>query len=96
MYETVPGGSGVRLLMDDAAMTLRTGKPGERLPRGVWVLPYMGPNSELVVAAIRGDGRIVGVPIVIPWGTNSVEIVEALATALDVADSESRIGLRVV
>lgn len=76
-------------------MPLRTAKPGERLSRGVWVLPYMGPNSELVVAAIRGDGRIIGQPVTIPWGTDSVQVVLDLWELLEATDTDGP-GLRVI
>ena len=76
-------------------MPFRVGKPNERFGRGVWVLPYMGPNSEIVVAAIRGDGRIVGDPVNIPWGADSVQVVLDLWELLDATDHEGP-GLRVI
>lgn len=76
-------------------MPFRIGKPGERFTRGVWVLPYMGQNSEIVVAAVRGDGRIIGEPVVIPWGSDSVQVVLDLWELLDASDAVGQ-GLRVI
>lgn len=69
---------------------LRSGVPGERLARGVWVLPYMGPNYELVLVAVRGDGRAIGDPVMIPWGADSVKVAEDLWTLIEATTPASR------
>lgn len=68
---------------------LRSGLPGERLARGVWVLPYMGPNYELILVAVQGDGRALGEPVMIPWGADSVKVAEDLWDLLDAVTEPS-------
>lgn len=56
--------------------------------RGVWVAPWMGPKGEIVLLAIRRDGRLVGEPYTIPVGTSHILALDALWERLDREDPE--------
>lgn len=58
----------------------------EKLNRGVWVLPYLGPNGETVMVAIRADGRILGQPVLVPWAADGIQAALDLWDVLDAAD----------
>lgn len=75
------------------------GKPlsrSERLPRGVWFESYMGEKFELIIVAVRSDGRRLCEPRLILPGENSVAIAEAMWDHLETEDPEVRTQLRAV
>lgn len=78
---------------------LKIGKPGDRLERGLYVMPAMGESFEIILFAVRSDGRILGGVhglVSVAPGANSVKIAEDLAERLDLVDPDRRRILRVV
>lgn len=75
------------------------GSPGERLERGVYVMAGMGEQFEIMLFAVRADGRVLDghrglIPC--PPGANSLQISEDLFDRLEAADPDTRSRLRVV
>jgi hypothetical protein len=77
-------------------MLLRTGNPSERLSRGVWVEAYMGEQGEIVLVAVRANGRRLCPEVTIRPGEDSAAIAEALWDRLEAEDPDRRSIMRVV
>jgi hypothetical protein len=56
------------------------------LKRGVWQAPFLGPDGELVLAAVRRDGRLNEPPLVIPHGASRIDAAEEMLDRLNAAD----------
>lgn len=56
------------------------------LRRGVWQAPFFGDNGEMVLVAVRRDGRILGEPVTVPHGASRIDAAEALLARLDTID----------
>jgi hypothetical protein len=54
--------------------------------RGIWVAPWVGPNHEIVLIAIRSDRRLCGEPHLIPAGASHVLVADELWERLDRED----------
>jgi hypothetical protein len=61
--------------------------------RGVWVAPWVGPNGEIVLLALRRDNRLAGEPHVIPLGASHVLAADELWERLDREDPEQRLQI---
>lgn len=58
-----------------------------RCKRGLYFAPWMGENCELVLLAIRSDGRLNEPPFTVPWDADSIELAKALESRLDAVDA---------
>lgn len=75
------------------------GTPGDRLARGIYVMAGMGDEFEIMLFAVRSDGRVLDghrglIPC--PAGSNSVQIAEDMYDRLELADPDPRQRIRVV
>lgn len=53
------------------------------LGRGVFQAPWLGPNGELVLLAVRRDHRLNAPPLVVPHGASRIAAAESLLAGLD-------------
>jgi len=56
------------------------------LKRGVWQAPFLGEDGEMVLVAVKRDGRILGKPLVVPHGASRIEAAERLLDGLNLTD----------
>jgi hypothetical protein len=66
------------------------------LARGVYLAPWVGPNGEVVLIALRTDGRLACEPVTVPDGRSRLEANERLWNLLDARDPERRPLLKVM
>ena len=69
-----------------------SGSPGtdeHLLGRGVWRAPWLGPDGELVLLAVRRDHRLNEPPVTVPHGTTRADASVALVARLDRDDPPS-------
>lgn len=67
---------------------MRTPRAGQQLRRGVWLAPWIGPDGELVLIALRRDGKLTASgPVTIPAGANHVAFGETLWDELEREDA---------
>jgi hypothetical protein len=52
----------------------------------VWQAPYLGPDGELVLVAVRRNGRSNEAPIVVPHGASRIDAANVLLDRLNAAD----------
>jgi hypothetical protein len=64
--------------------TVPAGK--DLLKRGVWQAPFLGEDGEMILVAVKRDGRLLCPPVTIPHGGSRVEAGDALFDRLDTAD----------
>jgi hypothetical protein len=57
------------------------------LGRGVFQAPWLGPNGELVLLAVRRDHRLNAPPFVVPHGASRISAAESLLDGLDRDDA---------
>jgi hypothetical protein len=76
--------------------TMRQAKPFESLPRGVFLAPWMGPEGELVLLAVKANGRLACDPVMLPHGADRGEASDRLWQLLHDVDPDHRANLRVV
>jgi hypothetical protein len=55
----------------------------ELLNRGVYQAPWLGPNGELVLLAVRKDHRLNAEPTVVPNGASRIAAAERLLDDLE-------------
>ena len=64
---------------------VRKASLGSSVGRGVWVAPWMGPNGETIIVAVRRDGRQVESRALLP-GADHVGASDELWKILELAD----------
>lgn len=71
-------------------MHIPTGSPGKLLERGVYKLPCMGTNDEIILFAVTSEQRFVADSLtVLPWGTDLPAAAERVCDLLDRVDPVS-------
>lgn len=68
--------------------------PLDLLGRGVFQAPWLGPDGELVLIAVRSDHRLNAPPLVVPHGASRIAAAERLESDLEAGDPITR--LRVI
>jgi hypothetical protein len=70
-----------------AVSARRTTADGRKiLRRGVWQAPFLGEDGQMVLVAVRRDGRLLCPPVTVPHGASRIEAGDRLCDALDEAD----------
>jgi hypothetical protein len=69
---------------------MRIASFGKGVGRGVWLAPWMGPNGELILVAVRRDDRMVGERM-LSLGDNHVQASDELWAALEAADPQPQL-----
>jgi hypothetical protein len=64
-----------------------TGYLGQLLDRGVYKMPCMGPNGEMILFAVTSEHRyVLNSFSILPWGSNLDAAAEAIWELLDRVD----------
>jgi hypothetical protein len=63
------------------------------LARGVWRAPWLGPNGETVLIAVRRDGRQAVEPFTVPFDADPLAAAEWLEGNLERADARPQLEL---
>jgi hypothetical protein len=56
------------------------------LKRGVWQAPFLGEDGEMVLVAVKRDGKLLCAPLVIPHGGSRIDAGDMLLDRLDADD----------